>query len=454
MNKRIPDHLHHQVSQRAERTEAVDFFNILTGDELLDVTEAYMPAHRERLYPPTVTLSMFTKQVLSPDKSCQKAVNRWAAQRMAEGLQPKSVGTGGYCQARQRLPLKMIRALTRESAQQMSQRAQTGWRWLGRPVRLVDGTVISMTDTKANQQSYRQPSTQAIGVGFPSARVVGVICLSTGGVLDAAMGPFLGKGSGETDMMRQLLEVFRPGDVVLADALYCTYFLIAALQAKGVDVVMRQHGARRTDFRRGKRLGPRDHQVDWPRPQRCPAWMTRAQYHALPDHLSVREVRVAGQVLVTTLSDPRLVSKAELGDVYEQRWQVELDFRNIKATLGMAVLDCKTPTMIEKELWVHLLAYNLIRLLMAQAALIAHRHPRELSFKHTVQLWLSCSALVCHYDKDWLLALIAQRIVGNRPGRVEPRARKRRPRYYPRLTVPRQQARELIRKKKNALVLN
>ena len=220
-----------KVRRRAKTTKAVEFFNVLTSPDLLEATEALMPEHRERLYPPTVTLSMFMRQVLESDGSCQKAVNGWAAQRVADGLKPMSVRTGGYCRARQRLPLGMLSGLTRETGRQLHALADRDWCWRGRAVKLVDGTGISMPDTEENQASYPQPSTQAAGVGFPLARVVVVICLATGAALDAAIGPHSGKGNSELGLLRKLGAAFSPGDVMLADALYCNYFLIATMIA-------------------------------------------------------------------------------------------------------------------------------------------------------------------------------------------------------------------------------
>lgn len=436
------------IERRAGQCNAVDFFNVLTGPELLETTEAHLPEHRERLYPPTVTLSMFMKQALEQDGSCQKAVNGWAARRAAEGLSTQSIRTGAYCRARGRLPTEMVRALTRETGRVLSSQAHTRWGWRGRTLKLVDGTGISMPDTPENQARYPQPSTQAAGVGFPLARLVGVVCLSTGALLEAAMGPFAGKGHSELDLFRGLIAAFSRGDVMLADALYCNYFLIATLQAAGVDVLFEQNGSRTTDFRRGQALGKRDHLVHWPKPAARPRWMTRRQYRNFPAELAVREAQVEGRVLVTTMLDPRQVRKGELNRLYGRRWNVELDIRNIKTTLGMDLLSCHTPQMNEKEMWVHLLAYNLIRLLMAQAAVSAAVHPRQISFKHTVQLWtewtsqhLAGNPLQCNPD---LFRLIAQPSVGNRPGRIEPRARKRRPKSYPWLKVPRAEARRQI----------
>jgi hypothetical protein len=436
------------ISRSVREIEAVDFFNLLTGGELLEMTDSLMPAHRERLYPPTVALSMFMGQVLDEDGSCQKAVDSWAGQRVAEGLSVQSVNTGAYCKARQRLPVTMVSTLARHTGKVLSERAQNGWRWRGRCVKLVDGTGILMPDTAANQACYPQPSSQATGVGSPLARLVGVICLSTGALLDAAMGPHAGKGTSELGLLRKLVSVFSPGDVMLADAFYCNYFLIAALQEMGVDVLFAQHGARITDFRRGEKLGARDHRVSWPKPKVRPEWMSPEDFAALPQELTLREVKVGKKVLVTTLLCPRKTCKTALGELFRQRWNVELDLRAIKTTLQMAELSCNTPQMNEKEVWVHFLAYNLIRLLMAQAAAKAAVHPRHLSFKHTVQLWSAWLARrLCDQGDatiELLFTLIGQLRVANRPGRVEPRARKRRPKPYPWLKIPRAQARSNI----------
>ncbi len=281
MDRTAPSTLHRRrssIGRRAGSVQAVEFFNVLTGPQLLDASEAQLPEHRERLYPPTVTLSMFMRQVLQADGSCQNAVNGWAAQRAADGLSACSVRTGGYCRARQRLPLQMVSTLTRQTGKLISQQARAQWLWRGRAVKLVDGTGLSMPDTPENQARYPQPSSQAAGVGFPLARLVMVICLATGAALDAAIGPYQGKGSGELGLVRRLLEGFGPGDVMLADALYCNYFLIATLMSSGVDVLFEQNGSRITDFRRGQSVGTRDHIVRWPKPPERPAWMTPEQY--------------------------------------------------------------------------------------------------------------------------------------------------------------------------------
>ena len=451
MSNRNAEFAHQQHQKNIRRAiqgvDAMDFFNALTGPELLEITEAHLPEHRERLYPPTVTLSMFMGQAMHADGSCQHAVNAWAVRREAEGLSECSSRTGAYCRARQRLAVQMVQELTRKSGSILSKRAAPGWRWQGRSVKLVDGTGISMPDTEDNQGVFPQLSTQAEGVGFPIARFVGVICLATGAVIDAAMGPFCGKGNSELGLLRGLQRAFVAGDIMLGDAFYCNYFLIATQMAAGVDVLFAQNGARITDFRRGELLGRRDHVVSWPKPQTRPQWMSAQQYQDFPDRITVREVKVGKRVLVTTMLDPNQVGKSALDELYAKRWHTELDLRNLKTTLGMDVLSCNTAQMNEKELWVHLLAYNVIRLLMAQAALNAHVHPRDISFKHTVQLWIQwISQRLCNdpTHNDLLFRLIAQSKVNHRPGRIEPRARKRRPKPYHWLKESRRRARRRI----------
>lgn len=268
-------------------------------------------------------------------------------------------------------------------------------------------------------------------------------------MLNAAIGRYRGKGGDEQSLLRSMLDTLNAGDILLGDAYYATYFLLCDLQKRGVEAVFEQHGSRRrsTDFRRGQRLGARDHLIALDKPKIKPDWMAQADYDQAPDTLKVRELHAGGKSLVTTLLCPKQTSKPALKALYRDRWHVELDLRTIKTTLGLEMLSCKTPGMAEKEIWVYLLAYNLIRLVMAQAALTQDRLPRELSFKHTLQLWVAWGqCAIGNEHDDTLFVLIAQQQVGNRTGRIEPRAIKRRPKPYPLLTKPRQIAREDIRK--------
>jgi Transposase DDE domain len=441
-----------RVRAHARDSDAYAFFNLLTGPELFDKVESLLPPHRERLFPPTETLSMFLAQALSADRSCQKVVNDTAIRRLAGSLPLCSTHTGAYCRARQRLPMAMVCTLARYTGRWITAHAPEQWHWRGRPVRLVDGTTVAMPDTTANQAAYPQPRSQKPGLGFPQCRIVGVVCLGSGAVLNAAVGHYRGKGGDEQSLLRSILDTLKGGDLLLGDAFYATYFLLCALRERDIDAVFEQHGSRQrvTDFRRGQRLGPRDHLLVWHKPVLKPDWMSEADYEQAPDTLTVRELRIGGKTLVTTLLCPQQTDKSALKALYRERWHVELDLRNIKTTLGMDKLSCLHPGMAIKEIWIYLLAYNLIRVMMAQAALLAHRLPRQLSFKHTVQIWSAWAQhdnLTNHDDRlRALFVLIAQQRVAERPGRIEPRALKRRPRCYPLLTQPRAIARAHVQK--------
>lgn len=393
------------------------------------------------------TLWLFVGQALSADGACQDAVARCLSERTALGAPQCSLNTGPYCRARQRLSLELIVALQRQVGERIEQAQPASWRWQGRAVKLLDGTTVSMPDTKANQQVYPQSREQKPGLGFPLARLVALISLGSGAVLNWAIGACKGKGTGEQALFRELLDSLDVGDLVIADRYHCTYWTLAMLAARGVDVVARQHARRLHDFRRGKRLGRADHIVQWQRPQR-PEWMDEQTYARIPKQLSVREVRIHGWVLVTTLLDPSTAPRTELDRLYRSRWNIEVDLRSIKAVMGMDILRCKTPDMVKKEVAVHLLAYTLARAVMAQAASLAGVLARALSFKAAVQLLDAYHQQLRHAGAvrtrvmiAAVLAAIAQLRLSVRPGRVEPRAIKRRPKPHKLLTEPRHIAR-------------
>jgi hypothetical protein len=441
-----------RIRLRARTSDAYSFFNLLTGPALFDELESSLPQHRERKYPPTETLSMFLAQALSADRSCQNVVNEAAIRRLVAGLPPVSTNTGGYCRARERVPTEMVNTLATYVGQSMSAQAAPAWYWRGRAVRLVDGTTLTMPDTPENQTAFPQPRSQKPGLGFPQCRMVGMVCLGSGALLNAAIGRCQGKGGDETSLLHSILETLERGDVLVGDALYASYFLLCALCEQGVDAVFEQHGARArsTDFRCGQRLGARDHLIVLQKPAMKPEWMSPAQYERAPQTLTVRELRTGGKTLVTTLLCPKHTDKAALKALFRNRWHVELDLRSIKTSLEMDTLSCRTPVMAIKEIWVYLLAYNLIRLLMAQAASLADLLPRQLSFKHTVQIWIAWTqhtTQIDYHDKlHGLFVLIAEQRVGERPDRIEPRALKRRPRPYPLMTKPRLTCRSHIQK--------
>ena len=439
-------HQRNRVNHYASSSSSYTWFNLLTSDQLLDTVESILPDYRERQYPPTESLSLFLAQAMSADRSCQNVVNQTAVDRMIGGLPQVSTRTGSYCRARQRLPKSMVMRLSQYVAECMEAEKASEWLWQGRRVCLVDGTTVTMPDTPENQARFPQQRVQKPGLGFPICRIVGITSLSTGALLNASMGRYNGKGSDEQSLLRTMLDTFERGDIILGDAFFATWFFILEMQTRGIDLLMEQHGSRRrvTDFRKGKRLGQRDHLIAIAKPRIKPGWMSQSDFDAAPESITVRELRAGGKTMVTTMLCPKVAPKVELKALYKSRWNVELDLRNIKDTLGMNILSCKSPDMVEKEIWVYLLAYNLIRLMMVQSALLADVNPRRLSFKHSLQLWLIASTKVSDCTPEQrrlLLMFIAEQQVANRPGRIEPRAVKRRPKAYPLLTVPRDQAR-------------
>lgn len=468
----MPQSTRHWIARKVEELRhapQLPFHDLLEPDTVAQVLETNHVPFRDRIFTPLVTLWTFLSQVLSPDHSCREAVARLIAFRVARGQKPCGPETGSYCKARQRLPLKVVTDLARGTARQLDEKAKDSWTWKGRSVQLVDGTTVSMPDTPANQQAFPQPRAQKCGLGFPLARLVAVISLATGAVRELALGPYQGKETGETALFRSLWDRFRAGEIILGDRYFASFFGIAPLLKRGVDGVFRMHQRRKYDFRRGSRLGVEDHVVRWTKPAR-PEWMDESLYAQLPGELSIRELRVkvhrAGfrveeLVLVTTLRDPQEYTKEEVADLYLKRWNIELDLRSIKSVMQMDVLRCETPGMVEKEIWMHVLAYNLIRGLMARAAEAHGKEPRHLSFKGALQaLGAFREGLQWARGRQrrrlWeaLLEAIASYEIGDRPNRVEPRVIKRRPKPQRLLNEPRRQARERLLKKRGCQSAN
>jgi hypothetical protein len=403
------------------------------------------------IYSPAVTLWVFLAQCLSADHSCREAVAQLIAWRLARGQKSCSAETGAYCTARERLPEEACRQLMRDTGRQADDAAPEDWRWHGRRVLDVDGSTSTMPDTPENQAEYPQVPGQRPGCGFPIARIVIVFSLAVGTAIEAAIGKYQGKQTGENSLFRTLHGVLREGDVVLADRYFSGWFDIALLLQRGVYIVVRKHQLRATDFRTGKRLGPGDHLVRWSKPPR-PDWMSPEQYASLPDELLLREVRVVVRqkgfrtkelVVVTTLLDAEEYPAAEIAILYRRRWQAELNLRSLKIVLQMDHLRCKTPHRVRNEFFMHLVAYNLIRQLLAVAAHRAGVEPWTLSFKGALQTITSLLPLLTTSiaTADWCAALLdalATHIVGNRPDRCEPRVKKRRPKSYKLMREPRQ----------------
>ena len=434
----------------ARRQGQLYFAALLPEDRILKAFGTARATWQGWIYSPAITVWVFLSQCLSADHSCRDAVARLIAWRVALGLRPCSADTGAYCTARGNLPEEAIHQLVRDTGMEADDLADEDWLWQGRRVRVVDGSTITMPDTEANQAAYPQPKTQKLGCGFPIARILVIFSLSVGTVLDAAIGKYQGKQTGENSLFRTLNEVLTEGDVILADRYFSGWCDIALLWAQGIDVVVRKHQLRHTDFRSGKRLGKDDQLVCWTKPQR-PKWMSREQYAALPAELTLREVRVhiaqkgfrtRSLVVVTTLVDAEAYPPQAIALLYRQRWQAELHLRSLKIVLQMDHLRCKTPERVRNEFYTHLLGYNLLRGVMATAASETDRSPWEISFKGTLQtlkefLPILLTSVPSEMWCEALLTAVATHQVGNRPDRFEPRLRKRRPKPYKHLREPR-----------------
>jgi hypothetical protein len=430
------------------------FTNILTQEVIAQALTA-LNGWLDRIFSPLVTLWVFLGQVLSADHSCRAAVARLLAHRLAQGQRPCSAETGAYCQARKRLPESFFADVARHTGRALDAQVQPQWLWKRRRVYIYDGSSVSMPDTPKNQRDYPQPDTQKPGLGFPLARIAAIFSLACGAVLDVGICRYAGKGQSELGMLRALWNLFLPGDVVLADRLMCAWTEMVMLKQRGIDSVCRLTSHRTADFRRGQRLGCGDHLIRWVKPRK-PRSIDRATYEALPEFLMIRECRVLVErpgfrvqslIIATTLLDADAFSKDDLAALYRVRWQAELDLRSLKETLQMRVLRCKTPELVRKELWTHILAYNLIRTIIAQAASKHGFEPRSISFKGTVQTLEAFQPVIALQGEhraasrqslyEQVLDAIASHRVADRPDRYEPRLRKRRPKHYAFLRQPR-----------------
>jgi hypothetical protein len=418
---------------------------------------------QDDLFSTPIVLWAFLAQVLRDGKgvACSAAVADIATYLLQTGQRPPSGDTGDYCRARAKLSLTALRRLVRESACHLETDAPRSWLWKGLHAKLVDGFTFTMPDTPANQEAFPQIGAQKPGVGLPLARACAVISLATACVCDLAVGPYEGKETGETALLRGLLDTFEENDVVVFDRYYGSFLMLALLRQRGLHVCTRLHQLRPCDFRRGRRLGPEDHRITWTRPKR-PGWMSQEQYDRIPETLPLREVKVHVTVpgcrtetitVITTLTDPQTYSREDLAELYGFRWNVELDIRQIKQTLHLDHVRCKTPHMVRRELWVTLLAYNLIRKVIATSAVVHHKQPRHLGFTRACQsilaFWMLCatgSSRDSHTMYTMLLARIAGNEVANRPGRIEPRVLKRRRHRYPLMQRPRDQLRAELQK--------
>lgn len=416
------------------------------------------------VYATAMMVWSFLGQVLrdGKDASCQAAVARVVSYCEHKQIAPPTADTGDYCRARAKLSEAALHDLGGEVAAETEAAADADWLWKGKHAKLIDGFTFTMPDTAENQAEYPQQKSQKPGVGLPIARAVAILSLATACVMDAALGPYAGKQTGESALLRELSGRLAADDIAVADRYHCSFMMIALLLAQGTHVCARKHQRRHSDFRRGQRLGKYDHLIIWTRPAR-PEWMDEATYRKIPETLELREIRYSviepgrrtrSLDIITTLTDAEEYTREEIAQLYGFRWNVELDIRSIKSNLNLAHVRCKSPEMVRREFWATLLGYNLIRTTAACAALLHGKKPRQIGFTATCQYvlasWMSLSCglmpaaqLVLHCQT--MLRHIAACEVANRPGRLEPRVLKRRKHGYKLMQKPRETLRAELR---------
>jgi hypothetical protein len=448
-----------QVLKGQVGVSKTEILEVCGGRSIEDACRVHGHRWRHRFWTPLQTFWTFLWQVLHFQSSCREAVAAALAEHAVNGRGTlPSQDASAYCQARGRLPLAALQESVCRMGQRLRQEVGQAITWCGRQVWLVDGTTCSMPDTPELQAAFGQPTGQRRGCGFPVAKVVAMFCWASGAVLEAAIGPLF---MSELRLWRTLWHLLSPGQIVLGDRFYSGFCDIVGVLRRNCDAVFRLHQRRKQDFRRGKRLGEQDRLVIWQRPKRIdrPNGMTRREWKSLPETLTIRLIRFVVDVpgfraekiaVATTLLDAVAYPAANIAALYRDRWLIELRFRDIKTTMGMEILRCKTPDMVLKEVYMHLLAYNLVRTLMWQAAAQHGRPLHRLSFAGTVDRLNVLEPYLFIYEGTdraehlyaLMLAWIAKDQVPHRPNRFEPRAVKRRPKEYPRLNWPRQHVRK------------
>ena len=452
-----------RLLKRQVETGEVALGGYWAADEIESACDDQDHIWRDRFWTPFRTISTFLLQVLHAGSSCREAVAMMLSREAAAGWEAEALPSqdaSAYCQGRRRLPLEVLRTGVRQIGQRLRGEVDSTLRWLDRRVWLVDGTTCSMPDTPELQETFSQPTAQAKGCGFPVAKVVALFCWASGAVLEAVVGPWR---MSELALWRTLWPCLSPGEIVLGDRFYCSFYDIVGVMRRGCDVVFRLHGRRPADLRRGRRLGRNDRLVSWRRPiwSARPRGMMESQWTRLPETLTLRLIRFSVDVpgfrsrsitVATTLLDPATYPAERIAGLYRDRWLIELRFRDIKITLGMDVLRGKSADVVQKEIFMHLMAYNLIRALMWQAAAPRGAALHRMSFAGTVDrlntmapyLWLFEGTDHAQRLYALLLHWIAQDPVPYRPNRLEPRAVKRRPKEYDLLNRPRPEMRKAL----------
>jgi len=445
------------LKQKFTQSWGLPFRDLLSEAMITEALKAEEIKYRRRLFDPFVTLWTFLSQVLDSDKTCQNAVSRVITWLAAENAEIPSVDTSAYCQARKRLPEKLLQRLFGQVAQGLENQVTSEHLWCGRHVKVIDGSTVSMPDTCVNQKAYPQPSSQAEGCGFPIAKIGALFSIATGAAVALVINVV---NTHDIKLARQIYQLLNPGDVLLGDCAFCSYADMFFIQHHGCDAVFRLSPTRKNEIERGRRKPLKSYESieDWHKPKTRPKGLSSEEFAQLPKTLTIRVIkyyipspgfRTKYVILATTLLNPKLYPTTEIMRLYGQRWEVELNLRHLKTTLDMDILRGKTPEIVHKEIYAHLLAYNLLRTVMWSAGTTHKVDPLRLSLQGTRQLldhFIPHLASASTQKRDrlyqTLLKTIAHKLVPERPGRCEPRVRKRRPKSYPLMRKPRQVLRQ------------
>jgi len=427
-----------------------DVGKALSATLIAELCQALQYAWRERTLDPATTIHLFLTQILHGNVAC-------AALPHLAGL---FFSAAAYVKARARLPLALFEKLLEGVVAGLDAAKDSTGRWRGHRTWLLDGSSFSMADTPALQERFGQPGVQKKGCGFPVAHLLALFHAGTGVLQRIAAAPLRTHDLKHAAVMHAEM---KEGDVLLADRGFASFAHLALLLQRKMHAVFRCHQKQIVDFRPGrkhtsqrnsqagrprsrwlKRLGKHDQLVEYAKPVVKPQWMAQDDYDALPPTLAVRELRFTisqpGRrtrviTLVATLLDPVAYPAAELAALYAQRWQVELDFRHLKTTMKMEILHCQSVAGVLKELAMFALAYNLVRLVMLEASRRQKAPLERISFIDALR-WLRAAQ-----PGAPLTDLVVNPA---RPGRWEPRVRKRRPKEYDLMTKPRQELRDAL----------
>lgn len=435
------------LQQKFTQSIGLPFQEILPASQIEKAIKELSIKYKNRLFSPIVTIWAFLSQVLDFDKSCHNAVSRIITWLSGENVELPSTDTSAYCQARKRLPEKLLQRLFEESGENLESKVNSLNLWCGRHVKLIDCSTVSMPDTPANQQTYPQSTSQQPGCGFPIASLCVIFSLITGAATALSIDKL---NTNDIKLARRIYQFLNPLDVLLGDSAFCSYADFCWVSNQGCDAVVRKHNGRCQKLQGGRLVGKNDKILAWSKPKTCPTTLTQEEFAALPNSLKIREIfysieipgfRTKSVTLITTLLDTQAFPTYKLIELYHSRWNVELDLRHLKTSLGMDILRSKTPDMVRKEIYIYLLAYNLLRSIMWSAGTTHSTPPLRLSLQGTrrhlinfLTKLVSVSQTFRYQVYSTLLKVVAHKAVPQRPKRVEPRKIKRRPKHYPYLT--------------------